>query len=538
MTDQHFDLLTQPWIRVRGPDGVRELSVREVFTCAHDLDALAGELPTQDVAILRVLLAILHRSVAELPGYAKDVWRGLWEAPQLPMALIGGYLDGVADRFDLFDERAPFFQVAGLAANKTSGLLKLVADVPDGHPYFTTRADAELDSVSFAEAARWVVHCQAFDPSGIKTGVTGDPRVKGGKGYPIGTGWAGRCGLVVLEGRTLKETLLLNLVLGTRDGDAEPDLPVWERRPLGPGVERRHPEPLGPADIMTWPVRRLLLHRENGRVVDVLLGNGDPIHARNRQNVETMSAWRYSDNQSKQHGDTYMPRGHDPNRRLWRGLSGILIQSVQGGSVQNKARPLLPPTALVWLATLTPGIVDPAHPIRLRAIGMTYGTQDASIEAIYDDALSMRVAVTSDPVLQAVVRDAAETAELAVRQLGHLAQNLASAAGREGYGPRDRAHEDAFMLLDERFLRWVGRLGPASHPEEETASWQREVRSLLLPIGEELVNQAGQVAWMGRDVRGHYLDSALAWRWFRTGLIKVLPAALPPSLEHPKEQTA
>lgn len=308
--------------------GVRDVSLRECFAEAHVIRALAGEVATQDAAILRLLLAILHRSVADLPEYAVDVWRGLWAAPTLPLVAIDQYLDRVEGRFNLFDDVAPFLQVADLSAAKTSGLVKLVADVPDGAPFFTTRAGVELESLSLSEAARWLVHVQAFDPSGIKTGMQGDPRVKGGKGYPIGTGWVGRCGLIIAEGVTLKDTLLLNLVLGTGESDAEPDLPVWERKPLGPGPEHRHPEPLGPIDLLTWPARRVRLVRspdQPGRVIDVLLGNGDRLEVANRHRLEFMSGWRRSRNQEKTHGvPTYMPRGHDPSRRLWRGWPGSL----------------------------------------------------------------------------------------------------------------------------------------------------------------------------------------------------------------------
>lgn len=427
MNDTAFDLLERPWVRVRGTGGVREVSLRTVFDEAHTIEALAGEVPTQDAAVLRLLVAVLHRSVHDTQGYPSDAWAKLWRAPTLPSDAIGAYLDGARDRFDLFGGEAPFFQVAGLSAGRTSGLAKIVADVPDGQQYFTTRAGRELESLSFAEAARWLVHLQAFDPSGIKTGMLGDPRVKAGKGYPIGTGWAGRCGLVILEGGSLKETLLLNLVLTGVESDALPDLPVWERSPLGPGIERRHPEPLGPADILTWPSRRVRLVRENDRVVDVLLGNGDPIHARNRQGVEPMTAWRRSPNQEKQHGGTvYMPRQHDPARALWRGLAGILVQRPEGGAISTEAVAELPPANIAWLATLVNDeAIDPAYPVRMRAVGMSYGTQDASIDTVYDDALSMRVAVMSHAGLRSLALAAAATGEAAVQAIGWLAGNLA-----------------------------------------------------------------------------------------------------------------
>lgn len=171
-------------------------------------------------------------------------------------------------------------QVAGLhtATGATSGLSKLIAEVPDGAPYFTTRAGDGLSHVGPAEAARWVVHCQAFDPSGIKSGAVGDPRVKGGKGYPIGVGWCGNLGLVIAEGRDLAETLLLNLVLD-HPSTAE-DVPVWEREePLTAAVDpvlatrgRSH----GPVELLVWQSRRIrLIPRDDGNVVDALVWDVD-----------------------------------------------------------------------------------------------------------------------------------------------------------------------------------------------------------------------------------------------------------------------
>ena len=71
---------------------------------------------------------------------------------------------------------------------------------------------AGISSISVAEAAQMVVHVMAYDYSGIKSGAVGDPRVKGGKGYPTGIGWAGWLGGTLLKGANLKETLLLNYV--------------------------------------------------------------------------------------------------------------------------------------------------------------------------------------------------------------------------------------------------------------------------------------------------------------------------------------
>jgi CRISPR system Cascade subunit CasA len=206
-----FDLTSRPWLPVQLKTGEEQLlSLREAFSRADEVRRLAGDLPTQDFALTRLLLAILHDA---LDGpQDTDAWAELWEEPD-PFADVADYLAEHRGRFDLLHPHTPFFQTAGLhtASGEVSSLNRIVADVPNGDPFFTTRLPA-AERLSFAEAARWVVHAQAYDTSGIKTGVVGDPRVKGGKAYPQGVAWAGNLGGVLAEGTTLRETLLLNLI--------------------------------------------------------------------------------------------------------------------------------------------------------------------------------------------------------------------------------------------------------------------------------------------------------------------------------------
>ena len=64
MDDKKFNLLDEPWICVMKENGeVKELSLMDVLLHAHQYRRLAGELPTQDVAVLRLLLAVLQTVV-------------------------------------------------------------------------------------------------------------------------------------------------------------------------------------------------------------------------------------------------------------------------------------------------------------------------------------------------------------------------------------------------------------------------------------------------------------------------------------------
>ncbi len=539
MSEPSFDLLTEPWVPVRALDGsLHELSLRAVFAQAHELTSLGGELATTGVALLRLLLAILHRTVED-QGYdlARPMahWGGLWDAPTLPTAHTDAYLTRYADRFDLLHAERPFLQVPDLTTARGWGgsLRALIADVPNNRQLFSTRAGAALASMGFAEAARWVVHCQAYDPSGIKSGAVGDPRVKGGKGYPIGTAWAGGVGVVVAEGRTLKDTLLLNLVLQTRSGDPLPegDSAVWERPPLTAHLEGTGSRvPRGPADLLTWPSRRLRLSHDGVRVTGVLVANGDAL-ARPDRFEEAMTAWRRSEPQEKLLGysPVYMPLQHQPERSVWRGL-GALLPQAPPPTGDNAAR--RPPTTLQWLGELqSAGHLSADLTLRTRAVGLVYGTNDSVVDDLVDDALELHVDLLGEQgrALSQAAVEAVAAADRAARAVGQLAGNLTAAAGGDPEAPTAAARETYYFSLDSPFRRWLAARRLGDDPIEASRSWERFAHRVAGDLSSSLLESAGPAAWVGRQVTQRagtrHVDAALADVWFRHALHEALPLA-------------
>jgi CRISPR system Cascade subunit CasA len=529
-----YNLIDQPWITVRHHGGrTDDLSIMDTFRRAHEVQGLGGEVPTQSFAITRLLLAILHGAV----DGPQDVeqWETLWEQESLPTKEVERYLDRFCDRFDLFDPETPFFQVAGLrtAKGEVSELNKLIADVPNGNPFFTTRL-GPIDSLEIPEAARWLVHCQAFDPSGIKSGADGDKRVKGGRGYPIGVAWSGLLGGVLAEGATLRETLLLNLIAyeGGNGARWAEDGAAWERDQLGPSESGR--KPAGPRDLYTWQSRRIRLVRDGDRVTGVLICNGDKLTPQNLHGLEPHTAWRRSKPQEKKLGEqlVYMPREHDPDRAIWRGLQSLLPGAEK--PQDTDAATAVSPLVLEWIAQLTLTSIDPDHPIRLRTVGMTYGGQSATTEDIVDDALSIRSLLlgSDNSGLISTAVSCVQAAELAARALGHLAGNLATAAGRrEVDGPTSRASELAYARLDDLFRSWIGRLWASDDPAERRAEWHRTAYAAVRELGDQLLDQAPPTAWTGRVVNKRKVSSSHADTWFRGALRRALPLAFPPAPE-------
>jgi CRISPR system Cascade subunit CasA len=536
-----FNLIDQPWILARAVDGhVREWSLTELVEHAHELQCLVGDVPTQVFALTRLLLAVIHRATG---GPADiDAWERLWTASTLPVEPIREYLNRHRSRFDLLHPDTPFYQVADLrtAKGEMSDLSKLIADVPNGKPFFSSRPSPHV-SLTFAEAARWVVHCQAFDPSGIKSGAVGDPRAKNGKGYPIGIGWAGLLGGVLAEGATLRETLLLNLLTADfadlaqwRDRDA----PAWERPPNGPAPDFADDDteraPDGPLDLYTWQSRRIRLFWCGNRVTGVSVCNGDRLTPQNRHHAEPLTGWRRSQAQEKKLRlpTVYMPREHEPQRAIWRGLQSLLPGSA--GTQGEQAAPGLAPMVLDWIGYLTENVVEPDHPVHLRTIGMTYGSQSSVTDEITDDALALRAVLLSRDAtpLVGVAIACVTAADKAARALGTLAGTLATARGGEPDGPRTRATELAYAELDTLFRRWLAELASDTEPSAAQAAWHRQVHGVILPLGQDEVARAPMSALVGHMANNRLVTSAHAEQRFRRDLYAAVPLAYPDRADH------
>jgi CRISPR system Cascade subunit CasA len=536
-----FDLLHEPWVPCRELDGtVVELGVLRALGRAHELAGLSGDLPTQVFALTRLLLAALHGALAGPRDL--DEWQQLWDAEQLPVARIAPYLERHRERFDLLHPETPFLQVADLRTAKgdTSELTKLVADVPNGVPFFTTRQTEGL-SLSYAEAARWLVHCQAFDPSGIKTGAVGDPRVKGGRGYPIGVAWSGLLGGVLLEGRTLKETLLLNLIARNfvdYGRDSAIDRPVWERDPVTAAEEVEGGRaPTGPVDLYVWQSRRVRLVADGGRVTRVLIANGEKLTPQNKMSAEPHTAWRRSEAQEKKpgvSGTVYMPREHDPDRAIWRGLESLLpaLSSRQKGG----AAPAVAPGILEWLGHLSnERAIDRNLPVRVRAVGMVYGSNSSVVDDVVDDTLALQalLAERGAEALAGVVKSCVQASDDAAKAVGGLAGDLVAAAGGDGSGSYSRTRERVFAQLDQPFRDWLRTLGPASDTVAAQTDWHDRAAAVIRAAARELMQDIPPACWEGRVVRGNVLTAAHADARFWKSLRAALPFAFPAEPDQP-----
>lgn len=520
-----FDLRDEPWIPVLRTDGTpTTLSLRETFRQAMRIQKISAELPTQSFALLRVMLAICHDAV----GFhtMEDTARLL--ADGLDLDAIDAYLDHHSDRFDLFHPARPFMQVATLrtAKGEIAGLEKLISDVPNGNPFLTMRNGGGLAKVTAAEAAVWLVHAQAFDPSGIRSAAVGDPETSGGKGYPIGPSWSGQLGGVVLHGANLDETLRYNIVpTERRDGD----VPVWAQP--HPQSERRTMEPIrvGSVQLLTWQSRRIRLVGDRDGVTGLVLAQGDKMTPQNRHEVEAMTSWRYSKPQTKKFGiDVYMPLKHDPSRTAWRGLPRLITSAPFQEDGHDAFRPSH--TIAHLGAQESQDLLDTSlQQLSLEVVGLDYGPQDATIAESVHDVLALPPSLLTEEAVGVVValHDCIETADRVIWALGRMASNIAAAAGDfDGLaGASDSAKLQAWSALDIPARTWIRTLDAETDPIEARREWQRIVMPILRHEADRLARQAPPASVGGRQTSSGYMTAAKAEAFFRHKLRSELPLA-------------
>jgi CRISPR system Cascade subunit CasA len=503
MDNAEFNLLSEPWVVVVTREGVeKEVSLLEVFEHAHEYRALAGELATQDFAILRLLEAILHATFTradlegrfdpiDSPDKALTRWKQLWDAGAFPLEAIKARLLPYEDRFYLFHPERPFYQVATLTQGTEYTAAKLIGDLSESGNkprLFPLRSGTAKEYLSHAEAARWLLYLNGYDDTSAK------PSVRGAGLPSVGAGWLGKLGLVAAEGETLFETLLFNFVLlDSNDQRFITSQATWELDEVRQAERVNIPLPTDPLQLLTLHSRRVLLKRENGLVSGYLLLGGD-FFERENAFIEQMTVWR-KDATAKT--DTYVPKRHRESRQVWRDFSALLAET-------SSERGLRQPGIVSWMATLRlSGLVD-KRLFKLKVAGIQFADKDFYVDGIISDSLSMNFNMLTE-LGNAWVDEIGflvTVTDKCVWQLGVFAQDIAQSVGNDDERGRANvkaaAQERAYFALDAPFREWLARLDPHSddHYEMQKA-WLDQASRIIEGIAQDIVEEAGERAIVG-----------------------------------------
>lgn len=546
-----FNLVDEPWICVRDLDGAtREVSLLELFEQASSIKCLANDLPTQDFAILRVLLAVLQRAISptldddDVPA---EVWGRLWRARELPIDQIHEYLDEWHHRFDLFDEEQPFMQVAGLRwkdnEKKENNLYRIIGDSwsREDKRLFLQRAGSGLARLTFAEAAGWLVHLQAF-----ALGIPGQPvlgekaeSIKGGKVYPGGPGPDGLLGCLYLEGDSLAETVLLNFLPTDFRADSdclfsEDDKPCWEVDPLLVSGGHEESFPRGRAELFTWQSRWVRLIPCELNVVDAIVSAGRKMEKSNQKlcQIESMTAWKERAGVSKTSGIEILPRKHESDKAIWRG-----IVSIFGGAAEQEPR-TTPPEVISWVKKMSGrssgALLRWSDYVHVRAVGFEYvDAKCGAVTVAFDDKVELSTYLLSDKGedLVNLAKELVSSTSKAVYSLGAFAANLCVASGGSGENElrsaREKAKARVFFEVDSPFRQWLAGLNESSNAEVERKRWHCTARAIIEANAGALLREAGPEAIVGAPMKtgkiNGWMTASRAKAMLNDSLKKFLP---------------
>ncbi|WP_231976998.1 type I-E CRISPR-associated protein Cse1/CasA [Streptomyces sp. 2323.1] len=514
----------------RGLGAFEEVGVRRLLLEAEQFQDIAVELSTQKPAIYRQLLLPI---VVDALGRPRDAaeWVAMFKAGAFSpeqCAKLNAYLDGHRHLFDLFGEDAPFAQVAGLrtARHETKGSALLVATAATGNnvPLFSSRSEGDSLELTPAQAARWLLHTHCWDTAAIKTGAVGDPRVKAGKttGNPVGP--LGQLGVVMPKGRTVYETLLLNIPFG--QPLLSDDLPQWRRREPDGRVEEtlscatpawQARASRGLLDVWTWQSRRIRLVPEetpNGvRVTQVVVAAGDRLDS--TPDHEPHTAWIVDSatTRGKKSGKAkavspVRPRRHQLGRAAWRGLNALLAVDRAGEQIDaTDVRAGFHTSVLLSRVSAVRERLPQEYPLQVELTGIAYGTQSSIVEDVFFDEIPLPLtALNPDGIVCGSLLEALGQAESLAGAVNNLSADLRRAAGTEPI-PWDKGQRPGDTLLHaldplvRRLLAGLRTVGEDFEQSERgLTAWEQKAGRETWKVAEQVLSTAAPGLFSGRTV--------------------------------------
>lgn len=477
-----YSLLDEPWIPCSDLNGnLRVLGLRELLADAPRLRSIECASPLETAAILRLLLAILHRV---FPSETVGQWKKQWQAGSWDSVLLDDYFEKWSDRFDLFHPRYPFYQQRDDRLPPRT-IARLFPGL-DASTWFNHEVDAASLSLSPSEAVRALLAAQTFGLPGIR-----NPQMNL---YFSGGPWL--VGMVFfVSGTTLYETLNLNWLQYSRNHPRPTlektleDKPAWENDdPFTPDRE----VPLGYLDYLTYPNRKILLlpvdTPQGVRVREMIDSPGLKLR------VELQDPFKHY----QQTNNGLSPLFLNPDRALWRNSHTLLSLRNEGN------RPI---EALSWLGNLAAnGVIDEHVRYRLTAVGVV--SKQAKVKVTRMEQMILPMNLLNQPDKVAVIGEMLNYSELlrktiwgALYRLGEqfLALQANEANGRSP-DPNDVKalieHWQVFLLywqaLEQPFLRLISEVADGTEPQDVQNKWQMSLQKTSWAVLESAITQVGE----------------------------------------------
>ena len=535
MNEIEFNLIDEPWIRVMDSNcNISEVSLKDAILNAHNYKSLSGELPTQDIAVMRLMLAVLHTvySRADENGNecpledneeeAVDRWKALWKKGRFSEKAIDDYFEKWHERFWLFHPERPFGQVAGLTIGTDYDAPKLNGEISESSNkvrFFSMYSGNEKSSLTYPQAARWLLYLNAYDDTSSKPTKEGKAKAGGSLPSP-GVGWLGKLGLIYITGNNLFETLMLNLILVNENKVQENQNPLWEQEKVSDAERTEIALPYDLAALYTLQSRRILLIRKDNKVVSYKLLGGDFFEKENAF-FEPMTVW----SSPKKDNDIFTPKRHDSSKQMWREFSVLFEEkgNKQAGVVR-------------WFKNYLQGknLIPRSFLLKTSITSVEYGDKDFFVKNVFSDSLTMHAELLSElgANWRAKIETEIDRCGKLANAIAYLAQNLYVASG--GSNSKKDKHfseipnvvkSQLYYRFDLPFREWLRSIDPQIYDEKQKydkqLKWQSTARRITELYAQELIAETSETAITGHREGDIIYSSPKAMIIFRGQMKKI-----------------
>ena len=511
----HFNLLKEKWIKVIACSGkVEEVSLAQAIVNAHAYRDLAGETPSQDAALFRMILGLCvtvfyrydpcgERSDIASKEDALQRWKNVWDMKSFPENMFSNYFKTWSNRFNLLDDIYPFYQVpfikSGTGKDKVIGAYKLNAEISESdnkHRSFSVRTGEAKGVLTYPEAARWICFHMVFDDGSLR-------EMSAPQGYGRPKGWPGDGEVITADGKNLFERIMLNLVL-LRDGAVlwPSQTPSWEQNDRSGEPKLLKVPPNDLASILTLQTRRMKLVHEGGRITGFIMRGGEVFKGTDAF-AEQYVLWEH-----EKGTDHFIPRKNLDGKALWREFGSIFPD--------NRDRNGHYSGVIEWNALLLnsddedeDALIEDGMEILYRTVSVKY-KEGSAIKDIFSDSIRLDSSWFHTKNLKWIVmiRNEVGKCEEAAKCIGDFAGNLQRAAGNTGQKEKgvkaafNEAKIKYYSVVDLPFRKWIDSIDITKDDRDQVQKkWEWTSRALAIKLMREFLDQTGNLAFSGHTVK-------------------------------------
>jgi CRISPR system CASCADE complex protein casA len=410
------------------------------------------------------------------------------------------YLEKWRERFFLYDDKYPFFQVTKEVIEKDAAgggefygknINRLVSESNNKQAYFSPKDESYKEYIDDDELARWLITLQGY------IGTSDKKKVGSAKTYS--KGWLYDLGGVYLQGNNIFETLMLNFVIAHNENNnlLKTQKPCWEAETIEKNIELYFHNGIDNiASLYTAWCREIFIdpnRTKEDKFVCFIAKLPEIEHS--DAFLEPMTVWKYND--TGEYKDKYRPRKHDANKSMWRNF-GLLTGVGEG---------IRKPGVIEWLNKLD-DISDSVElgldkeNITLCAVSMIDDGNSASWVPIdeVEDSLNFKERVLVDTGdtgwiirINKTIIDTKKTIDSALKKFITDLLEIRN-MGKSSYS---KYLEQFYFRIDLSFRKWIESIDIDNDKDTKEIEWRNILKKAMKEYVDELVSNAGL-----RDYKG------------------------------------